>query len=124
MRDILETTGVGKVYGEPIEHGEAVIIPAAEAMSVLAFGGVVYDADGEEGEEKGGATGGEGAGGFGRTFSRPVAIVIADREGVRIDPVRDVTKVVLAGITAAGFMAAMLMRMISPRRALKDLKGE
>ena len=50
-------------------------------------------------------------GGGGRTFSRPVAVVIVGPEGVRVEPVMDVTKVALAALTAFGFMFSMLGRM-------------
>lgn len=45
------------------------------------------------------------------TNARPVAIVIASPEGVRIEPVVDFTKIGLALITAWGFMLSMIMRM-------------
>jgi len=48
-------------------------------------------------------------------FSRPVAVIIAAPEGVRVEPVVDVTKIGLAALTAAGFMFGMWMRMARPR---------
>jgi uncharacterized spore protein YtfJ len=58
---------------------------------------------------------GFGGGGGGRVFSRPVAVIIAAPEGVRVEPVVDVTKIGLAALTAAGFMFGMWMRMTRPR---------
>jgi uncharacterized spore protein YtfJ len=123
LRDVLETASVERVFGEPIEAGDTLLIPAAEVFTGIGFG--VGFGKGFDGDEEPGNTGrGEGAGGGGRTFSRPVAVVIASPEGVRIEAVRDTTKVVLAAVTAAGFMAAMVMRMISPKRAFRELKRE
>jgi hypothetical protein len=47
-----------------------------------------------------------------------VAVVIASPEGVRVEPVFDITKIALAGLTALGFMVGMMFRMSSRRRAL------
>jgi len=119
MESFLETANVNRVYGEPIEVGTTKIIPTSENLVVMGFGaGAGYGtADFERDEEEatpGEGTGegaGGGGGGGGRTLSRPVAVVIASPEGVRIEPVADRTKVIMAAITAAGFVAGMFLRM-------------
>jgi uncharacterized spore protein YtfJ len=119
MESFLETASVERVYGAPIEVGTTKIIPAAENLVIMGFGaGAGYgSADFESTEEKstpGEGTGegsGGGGGGGGRTLSRPVAVVIATPEGVRVEPVADRTKVIMAAITAAGFVAGMFLRM-------------
>jgi len=58
-----------------------------------------------------GEGGGGGGGGGGQTLSRPVAVIIASPDGVRVEPVADRTKVLMAAITAAGFVAGMFFRM-------------
>jgi uncharacterized spore protein YtfJ len=58
-----------------------------------------------------GAGGGGGGGGGGRILSRPVAVIIADEDGVRVEPVFDRTKVALAALTAFGFIFGMMARM-------------
>jgi uncharacterized spore protein YtfJ len=122
---LLETSGSSVVYGRPIKQGDVIIIPAAEVIAGAGFGSAFgYGPASEDNERSTPLGGGEGAGGVGRTFSRPVAAIIISPEGVRIEPVRDRTKVLLAAITAGGFMAATLLRMISPRRALKELEGK
>lgn len=123
MNTFLESASVDAVYGEPIENGDTVIIPTAEILSGLGFGvGSGYGGNrGEDGTNEGGGAGG---GGGGRVLSRPVAVIIASPEGVRIEPVLDVTKVALAALTAFGFMWAMAMRMRSPRRMLHSLHHE
>ncbi|HEX7974046.1 MAG TPA: spore germination protein GerW family protein [Anaerolineales bacterium] len=123
MDTFLEAASVDAVYGEPIENGDTLIIPTAEIISGLGFGvGTGYggNRDGEETNEGGGG----GGGGGGRVLSRPVAVIISSPEGVRVEPVVDVTKVALAALTAFGFMWAMVMRMRSPRRMLRELKSD
>ncbi|MGW8143580.1 MAG: spore germination protein GerW family protein [Anaerolineales bacterium] len=118
MQTFIESASVDKVYGQPVEIGETKIIPTSENLVVLGFGaGMGYgrgDFEDEESPSNGQGTGeggGGGGGGGGRTLSRPVAIVIASPAGVRVEPVVDRTKIVMAALTAAGFVAGMFFRM-------------
>jgi uncharacterized spore protein YtfJ len=121
MERFLDTASVDLVYGEPVEHGDTLIIPAAEILAGLGFGvGTGSGGSGkgtEEAEGEGEGYGeGAGGGGGGRTFARPVAIIVSSPEGVRVEPVVDVTKIALGFLTAAGFMTGMILRMLSPKR--------
>jgi len=126
MEAFIETASVDRVYGAPIEVGETIIIPAAENLVVLGFGaGGGYGSTEFEGDEDTqtagegvGEGGGGGGGGGGRTLSRPVAVIIASPDGVRVEPVADRTKVLMAAITAAGFVAGMFFRMTRGPRSL------
>lgn len=110
MDRFLEVADVKSVYGQPVEHGDTLVIPAAEVLCGMAFGaGYGYGKSNDPEEQNQG--GGGGGGGGGRTFSRPVAVIVAGPEGVRIDPVIDITKLGLAGLTALGFMLSVLARM-------------
>jgi len=116
MEAFIETASVDRVYGAPIEVGDTKIIAAAENLAVLGFGvgGGYGSAEGEGDEDspslgEGGAGGG---GGGGRILSRPVAVIIASPQGVRVEPVADRTKVIMAAITAAGFVASMVFKMM------------
>jgi len=113
----LETANVDRVYGEPIQHGDTLIIPSAEVLVGLGFGMGYGFGQGEK--EESGSTpggGGGGGGGGGRVLSRPVAVIVASPEGVRVQEVVDPTKIALAALTAAGFMIGMMMRMMRPGR--------
>lgn len=110
LETFIATADVSKVYGDPIAHEETLIIPAAEVLAVAGFGAGY----GSGGPEEAGGEGG-GAGGGGRTFSRPVAIVIADQNGVRVEPVVDPTKIAMTFFTALGFMVATIARMTKGR---------
>ena len=110
MEAFIETADVSSVYGEPILHEETMIIPTAEVLAVAGFG-AGYGAGGPQ--DSGGEGG--GAGGGGKTFSRPVAVVIADQNGVRVEPVVDPTKIAMTFFTALGFMVATIARMMRGR---------
>ncbi len=113
METLLETADVNRVYGSPIKRGDYTIIPTAEVLAVAGFGvgygsgeGPMGENDQPEGQGMGG-----GGGGGGKAFSRPVAIVISGPEGVRVEPVLDITKFGLAAITAFGFMFTTMVRV-------------
>jgi len=122
MQDTLDTflaaASVEAVYGEPVEKEETLIIPTAEVVAGMGFG--LGSGTGGSAEEGGGT--GVGGGGGGRAFARPVAVVIASPEGVRVEPVIDLTKIALAALTAGAFMLGTLARLRSPGKALKDLQ--
>ncbi len=128
----MDAACVDKVFGEPVQHGDTTIIPCAEVLAGLAFGvGYGYgsgptpekEGEGESRQPSEARGGGGGGGGGGRVLSRPVAVVVSSPEGVRVEPVVDVTKLGLAALTVFGFMATMTARMMSRRRMLKYLKN-
>jgi uncharacterized spore protein YtfJ len=114
MVSFLKTADVTAVYGVPVEHGDTLIIPAAEVFAFVGFGAGEGAGSGPEGQ---GSGGGAGTGGGGRTFSRPVSVIIAGPNGVEVKHVLDITKIALAALTAWGFMGAMAFRM--SRRRLR-----
>jgi uncharacterized spore protein YtfJ len=119
MEEFLAAADVRVVYGEPIEHDDTVIIPTAEVLCGLGFGvGRGSGTSADQSPDKPSMGSGSGGGGGGRILSRPVAVVVASPEGVRVEPVVDITKIALAGLTAVGFMVGMMFRMSSRRHAL------
>jgi len=113
MDKLLKTADVTAVYGLPVEHGNVLIIPAAEVVAVAGFGSGEGAGSGPEGT---GAGSGSGGGGGGKTFSRPVSVIVAGPEGVEVKHVLDITKIAIAALTAWGFMGAMAMRMAGGKR--------
>ena len=118
--ELLKTAGPGMAYGRPVKSGDTTIIPTSEVLVFSGFGygsgyGQGFETEGNEDAEGGGG----GGGGGGKTLSCPVAVVIASPEGVRVEPVYDITKIYMAAITAAGFMLAMLVRFMRPTRLFK-----
>lgn len=124
LEKFLDTARVEAVYGQPVQHGSTLIIPTAEVLTGMGFGMGFGGGEAPQEEEKdipaeepeeeskrGGTGAGGGGGGGGQSLSRPVAVIIADQDGVRIEPVFDRTKVALAALTALGFAVSMLARM-------------
>jgi uncharacterized spore protein YtfJ len=113
MDRFIGVADVGTAYGRPVKQGETVIIPTAEVMCGLGFGlgiGSGVSAGEGEAEDKSAGGAGSGGGGGGWTFTRPVALVIVTEDEVRVVPVIDRTKILLAALTTAGFMVGTLMR--------------
>ena len=118
--ELLKTAGPGMAFGRPVKSGDTTIIPTSE---VLVFSGFGYGSGYGQGIEQEGVGssdgGGGGGGGGGKTLSRPVAVVVVSPQGVRVEPIYDITKIYMAAITAAGFMLAMLVKMMRPMRKFK-----
>jgi uncharacterized spore protein YtfJ len=113
----LTAANVEAVYGPPVSQGENVVIPAAEVLSVVGFGLGMGGGAQSSTENTGGS--GAGGGGGGRVLARPVAAIIMSPTGVRVEPIVDVTKIVVAVFTTVGFMAAMFTRMSKRRPKLE-----
>ena len=80
------------VFTEPVQVGDRVVIPAAV---IDRYGGFGYGAGGDQ------QGGGDGGGGGGRSEGRPVAVIEAGPDGVRVRPVLDLTKLGLTVLAAA-----------------------
>ena len=113
---ILGAGDVSKVYGKPIQKGDATIIPAAEILAIGGFGAGGGSGADPLTKRRGG---GGGGGGGGRVFARSVAVIVATPEGVRVEPVIDITKIALAALTAAGFVVAAWSGMGKKNRFLR-----
>jgi len=122
MEEFLAAADVRVVYGEPIQHDDTMIIPTAEVLCGLGFGVGSGSGTSTDNPEKPAQGSGSGGGGGGRILSRPVAVVVASPEGVRVEPVVDITKIALAGLTALGFMVGMMFRMSSRHHALPTIE--
>lgn len=128
---LFSVTRPGAIFGEPVSANEHTVITASEVYVGM---GVGYGSGGgegfspteaeeetteevsEEAEEKkpsGGYGSGFGGGGGGGGFSagRPVAAIIIEPEGVRVEPIVDVTKLGLAFVTMLGSIFFMGSRM-------------
>jgi uncharacterized spore protein YtfJ len=112
MSKFMEAADVRKVYGRATKHGDVTIIPAAEVLVAMGF--ALGASSGTDSTQKSEGTGGGGGGG-GRTLARPVAIIVASPDGVKVEPVIDPTKIVMAGLTAVGFVSGMMFRMMRKR---------
>jgi uncharacterized spore protein YtfJ len=116
LTGMAETARADAVFGEPVERGDSIVIPCSEVFVGMGFGmGMGGGGDQQQGH---GSGGGAGAGGTSR--GRPIAAIIISPEGVRVEPIVDVTKVVLASLTTGAFMLLWLARL---GRAARGGKG-
>jgi len=91
----------GAVFSAPLTTGERTIIVASELVITMGvgFGSGSGPADNNTGPSTGG-----GGGGGGYSFGRPVAAIIIEPQGVRVEPIVDPTKIAIAMFTALGAM--------------------
>jgi uncharacterized spore protein YtfJ len=113
----------GTVFSAPVVSGNYTIITASEVTAAGGFGfgygsgSVPGDTSATQTGEAGavatsqdGAGSGGGGGGGGGSSGRPVAAIVVGPDGVKIEPVIDVTKIGLAAIGAWLSIALLLLR--------------
>jgi uncharacterized spore protein YtfJ len=113
MGKLFDVTRPDAVYSQPVTVGDYTVINASEYMVGM---GVGYGGGGGTGPNEAAAEGeasgyGGGGGGGGSTMARPVATIIITPDGVRIEPIVDVTKIAITMFTALGAMAMALRKM-------------
>lgn len=121
MKRVAEIASVDSVFGEPVAAGEYTVITAAEISASVGFGYGIGSSDtespGESETGQAGSSGGGGGGGGGYTTARPVAVITVGPDGVRMDPVVDISKLSLAFFTMIGSLIVMLSKI---RRVAKS----
>jgi uncharacterized spore protein YtfJ len=110
------------VFGQPVERGDVTLIPCCEvAMGMgMCSGSGTNPTPARSGMASDQGTGmgsGEGMGAGGGARGRPVAVIVITQGTVRVEPILDVTKVALAALTTAGFMAFWVARLVGATRA-------
>jgi uncharacterized spore protein YtfJ len=131
--ELFANVGAETAFSSPVEAQGRTIITAAETFVMAANGlgggfGSPTSSSGEEVAEReksapateisgGIGGGGGGGGGAGVSFSRPVAAIIVDADGVVIRPIMDWTKVGLAFLTTLGGALFMWGRIIRATRS-------
>jgi uncharacterized spore protein YtfJ len=104
--------GASACFGTPVEREGHTLIPAARVSFGygLGFGGGSGSSANPSENGSSGLEGGEGGGGGGGGggSSTPVAVIEITRDGVQIQPIRDHTRIELAGITFAAWAAFWL----------------
>ena len=123
MEKVFSAAQPGAVFGEPVTVGNFTVITASEVTSGGGFGtgfgigpAVAPPVKGQEGQETAepkeqANTGGGGMGGGGGSRGRPVAIITIGQDGVKVEPVMDVTAIALAALTAWGAMLLIIGKM-------------
>jgi len=95
---LVTTARADTIFGQPVERGDTTVIPCSEVAIGVGMGSGTGPVD-----EKGNQTGG-GSGGGGGARGRPVAAIVITKEGVHVEPIFDLTKIVLASLTTGAFI--------------------
>jgi len=98
------TYTVRRVFGDPVEQGEVIVIPVAMVAGGGGSGSAGEAADGE----------GEG-GGFGGV-ARPVEVYVVRADSVHWNPALDITMLGVAGIGLSAVIAIVLGWALGRRR--------
>ncbi len=93
------------IFGEPVINGNTTVIPCAEVFIGMGMG----SGGGPAGED--GKSTGSGSGGGGGARSHPIAAIVITQDEVRVEPILDITKIVLASLTTGAFILLWIGRL-------------
>jgi uncharacterized spore protein YtfJ len=124
LRRMFDSVRSEAVFGSPIERQGATLIPCSEVMMGFGMGGgsgfgpvTTRETERATRPADGATNGGGGFGGGGGARGRPVAVVVVSGGDIRVLPVLDRTKVMLAVLTTAGFVTFWLSQTLARSRA-------
>ena len=106
---LVDTMKTSSVFGQPIEYSDRIVIPCSN-MSVnlgMGFGSgpVIQDSDQEKRRMGGG-------GGGGSAMGRPMAIIVMSKDGVSVQPIPDVTRIVVTALATAALTLMWFSRLM------------
>lgn len=108
---LTEAASPDAVFGKPIQQGETTVITANAVTVGLGYGvgGSLHSktkADNDDYQEVNG-----GGGGGGSTRARPVAVITIGKEGVKVEPIIDITRICLAFFSMFGALFVAMQKM-------------
>jgi uncharacterized spore protein YtfJ len=98
IEDMRDKASVNAVYGEPVQVGDKTVIPVADVKYAFGLGYGEGPAQGDEQDEA--QAGSQGGGAGGGVAARPVAVLEITDDKVKIKPVIDEGRIVLASLLA------------------------
>jgi uncharacterized spore protein YtfJ len=112
LEKVLSAASPNVVFSQPVEAGGYTVITASEVFAGggFGYGGGSSPTDAQTAAADAPLASGHGGGGGGGSSGRPVAVISIGPDGVKVDPVVDVTKLAIAAITAWGALALFLAR--------------
>jgi uncharacterized spore protein YtfJ len=112
LEKVLAAASPNVVFSQPVEAGGYTVITASEVFAGggFGYGGGSGPTDAQTAAADAPQASGHGGGGGGGSSGRPVAVISIGPDGVKVDPVVDVTKLGIAAITAWGALALFLAR--------------
>ncbi len=126
LRRMLDSVRPDAIFGSPVEREGVVIIPCSEVSTGFGMGGgsgfgPAATAPTASQTERtattaSGPSGGGGLGGGGGAQGCPVAVIVVSQGEARVLPVVDVTKLLIFGLTTAGFVTLWLTQALGRPR--------
>src|SRR6266704_1104309 len=113
LSQLVTTARADAVFGQPVVSGDTTVITCSEIAIGMGMGSGSGPVD-----EKGNPTGG-GSGGGGGARGRLVAAIVITKEGVRVEPIFDLTKIILASLTTGTFILLWVGRLYLMRRSAR-----
>jgi uncharacterized spore protein YtfJ len=111
LNKLVATASAEAVFGQPVVNGDTTVIPCSEVAIGMGMGSGSGPVD-----EKGNPTG-SGSGGGGGARGRPVAAIVITKDGVRVEPIFDLTKIILASLTTGTFILLWVGRLFLMKRS-------
>jgi uncharacterized spore protein YtfJ len=108
----VERLGVSSVFGEPVKEGDVTVVPVAEVRFALGYGHGFGRERSEAGEGGPGSSEGSGGGSGAGGRASPKGYIRISPEGVRFEPVVDVTRIALAGMAFAAWTVFWIGRAL------------
>ncbi len=107
------------VFGQPIQRDGTTIIPCSEISLGLGWGsGTTPPSPDKEKKQQAGTGGGIGGG----IRERPVAVIVMDSKGVRVQPIVNPTRIAVSLFSAVGFAFMWLSRRNQNARAARFVR--
>jgi uncharacterized spore protein YtfJ len=123
LRRMFDSVRSEAVFGSPIERQGATLIPCSEVVMGFGMGGgsgfgpvTTGQAEHATRPTDGATGGGTGIGGGGGAQGRPVAVIVVSAGDIRVLPVLDMTKFMLAALTTAGLVTFWLTQTLARSR--------
>ena len=120
MSKVTDAASPKAVFGEPIQQGDTTVITASSVNIGLGYwlGGFVLDRSGSEHEKRSEVNGGGGGGGG--SYARPVAVISIRPDGVKVEPIIDITKICLGFFS---MMAAVIAALAGKKIAKHKMRN-
>ncbi len=104
LSKVSDSVTVGRVFGEPIQHGDVLMVPVARVRGGAGGGGGT--GPGDEGS---------GSGGGGGFDASPAGVYVVKNDAVSWRPAVDVNRVIMGGQIVA-VVVALVIRSVARRR--------
>jgi len=106
--DTRKQAAVDAVFGTPIESEGRIVVPIASTLYGFGLGLGVSESPAQT-ADGGSSTGGGGGGGY---LTRPMAMAVIERDGVKIQPVVNQERIALGGMLMVAWLGFWGVRLL------------